>query len=288
MVRLLAIFTALGLGACTAADIGDPLDVNEEAPGQAPDGGPDTPLDDSDGDGVVNVVDNCPGTINPEQEDADGDDAGDACDCDSGDSSVKGDFYYQANMARAMDDFAAPSGFAQQSWADAAAGLVQTRLVNDGSDALFLDVPQPDGDFIILARAASTEIANFDTLDLRQVMLLVGATDDGGNLTATACGIEVVEGLTPTQRTSVLELDGPAGSVQTTALERQARTAVVENEQFDLRLEVIGDTVRCTTTLGSGERTVAEGALAGGLGGSIGLYTRESKALFTDLRICGG
>ena len=37
------------------------------------------PLTDSDGDGVNNAVDNCPDVPNPEQQDADGDGTGDAC-----------------------------------------------------------------------------------------------------------------------------------------------------------------------------------------------------------------
>src|SRR5690606_3526542 len=42
----------------------------------------DTPvsLNDVDGDGVANDVDNCPELANPDQENADGDDKGDACD----------------------------------------------------------------------------------------------------------------------------------------------------------------------------------------------------------------
>ncbi len=61
--------------------------------GNCPDAGPDfqsTPdlpdpdinkLVDKDGDGVANTTDNCPGTYNPSQADADQDKMGDACDC---------------------------------------------------------------------------------------------------------------------------------------------------------------------------------------------------------------
>jgi MYXO-CTERM domain-containing protein len=41
---------------------------------------PDNCQDDSDDDEVINPCDNCPGEVNPDQADADGDGAGDACD----------------------------------------------------------------------------------------------------------------------------------------------------------------------------------------------------------------
>jgi hypothetical protein len=39
---------------------------------------------DTDNDGIPNELDNCPLVFNPGQEDTDGDDIGDACDCDCG------------------------------------------------------------------------------------------------------------------------------------------------------------------------------------------------------------
>ncbi len=41
-----------------------------------------TPRVDSDGDGFLDALDNCPATANPKQEDADGDGSGDSCDTD--------------------------------------------------------------------------------------------------------------------------------------------------------------------------------------------------------------
>jgi|GEM_PF-5189608 len=43
---------------------------------------------DSDGDGIVDALDNCPGEANPEQQDVDGDLAGDACDVDDDADSI--------------------------------------------------------------------------------------------------------------------------------------------------------------------------------------------------------
>ena len=49
------------------------------------DGQPDP---DGDGDGLNDCVDNCPGTVNPLQENADGDGSGDLCDCAPSDPDV--------------------------------------------------------------------------------------------------------------------------------------------------------------------------------------------------------
>lgn len=43
-------------------------------------GGGAAPGNDSDGDGVKDDADNCPGVSNPDQTDSDGDGTGDACD----------------------------------------------------------------------------------------------------------------------------------------------------------------------------------------------------------------
>lgn len=51
------------------------------------------PVNDSDGDGVVDTADNCPSAVNPDQLNTDGaDDGGDACDDDDDDDAWQ-DFY---------------------------------------------------------------------------------------------------------------------------------------------------------------------------------------------------
>ncbi|MBA2751461.1 MAG: thrombospondin type 3 repeat-containing protein, partial [Actinobacteria bacterium] len=44
---------------------------------------PLVPHPDADGDGVEDVLDNCPDVANPDQADADGDGIGDACDTEA-------------------------------------------------------------------------------------------------------------------------------------------------------------------------------------------------------------
>jgi len=69
-------------------------------------------LNDDDGDGIFDGLDNCPDTFNPDQTDADGDGVGDACDVCQGDSCV-------------------------------ASGEVCTNLVDDDGDGL-VDCADPD------------------------------------------------------------------------------------------------------------------------------------------------
>ncbi len=63
----------------------DPLAVGELILGQSVSGvtAALVPHPDADGDGVEDVLDNCPDVANPDQADADGDGIGDACDTEA-------------------------------------------------------------------------------------------------------------------------------------------------------------------------------------------------------------
>ena len=89
---------AFALAACDRVLGLDPLHVIDARPADAPDA-PD--LHDKDGDGVPDVLDNCPTTPNPPingvQLDSDGDGVGDACDphpMTPGDSIVEIEYFY--------------------------------------------------------------------------------------------------------------------------------------------------------------------------------------------------
>jgi hypothetical protein len=62
------------------ANIDQSLDEDGDGIGDACD--PDNPMADTDNDGTLNEIDNCPLVVNDNQEDSDKDDIGDACDSD--------------------------------------------------------------------------------------------------------------------------------------------------------------------------------------------------------------
>lgn len=66
------------LAACSSSNGAKPPDTGSNDPG--PDAAVGNPDQDSDGDGVADVADNCPKVANADQHDHDGDGRGDACD----------------------------------------------------------------------------------------------------------------------------------------------------------------------------------------------------------------
>lgn len=66
--------------------------------------GLETVIEDTDGDGILDDIDNCVEHINPEQSDMDGDDLGDACDsCDNLNLYVHGNIYGEYNETEGYD-----------------------------------------------------------------------------------------------------------------------------------------------------------------------------------------
>ena len=132
--------------------------------------------------------------------------------------------------------------------------------------------------------AASTEVSGAITPKLRQMFIVVGASSQQGQLLAHGCGVEVVEGETPEQKTSVVRLSGPTGAVTTTPLDRVARPALQANEEFGMRATLEGGKLTCVITQ-NGQTTTAQ-ANVGALTGSVGMFTRQTKALFKNARVC--
>jgi len=222
-------------------------------------------------------------TPTPGAPDGDGDGIPDATDCDPASAAVVGTKLLEDDLATDKGYFGAPEGFPQASWAYDSVVYRQTRVVDAADTSVFLG-DATIGDVIAEVRTASTEVAAI-TPRLRQMFIVVGATVSGGQLSALGCGIEVVQGEATEQKTSVVRLTGAPGAVATTPLQRVARAAVQIDEELSIKARLAKGTLTCEVTNGG----VTTTATASGLGtptGSVGLFTRQTKALFKQARIC--
>ena len=240
---------------------------------------------DMDGDSIADSEDNCPRLANPDQDDSDSDTIGSACDCDPDDDAVVSYRVIEDALSSDKGLLEVPNGFSAGNWSFATAAYRQTRLVNDSSDASLFLADHPIADVTIEAVAASTEIADFDTTDLRQIVFLARADISAKVFDAVGCGIEVVEGLTPTQKTSVVTYSGSPNAINMSAVKRTNRAAVQAGEEFRMKMELSGKDMTCTVTLDGTDVTVATGQVPEGAG-AIGFFTRETKALFKSVRVC--
>lgn len=290
MQRILGLALSTSLLACTSiGDGGDSpsgADAGTGAGGFADSGtgGGTNPVD-ADGDAVADDTDNCPALANADQADGDGDTYGDACDCDPASPDVAAYLVVEAPLTSDQGYFSTPPDFLADSWSYAAAGYLQNRLVNNGHDSV-LFTGEPLTDVLVTATVSSTEIADFDATDLRQLLLFARGEAKEGSFGMIACGLEVDETQTPTQKTSVLTLSGAPSNPAITINDRVDRSPIQVDEEAQVVMELRGDTMTCTVTLPGGEVTTASASGLAVRPGALGLYTRETKALFKNLRIC--
>ena len=218
--------------------------------------------------------------------DADKDGIADEKDCDSANPAI-GLKLIDDPLASDATLFAPAPGFPSESWSFADAAYRQTRLV-DAGDATFFMGDQAVGDVDLEVRTASTEISSALGPTLRQMFVLVGAKMENGTMTAWGCGAEVVAGMTPTQRTSVVKLSGAPGSITTTAIQRTARTILKAGEDYAIKARVSGGKITCTVMQGTDLETLttAEAIDQGEIKGSLGFYTRQTKAYFKNVKAC--
>jgi hypothetical protein len=218
--------------------------------------------------------------------DADKDGIADDKDCDSANPAI-GQRLVDDSLAADSTLFAPAPGFPSGSWSFADAAYRQTRLADDADATLFMGDPAV-GDVDLEVRTASTEISSALGPTLRQMFVLVGAKMENGTLTAWGCGAEVVAGMTPTQRTSVVKLSGAPGAITTTAIQRTARTILKEGEDYAIRARVSGGKITCTVMQGADldTLTTAEAIDQGEIKGALGFYTRQTKAYFKNVKAC--
>jgi hypothetical protein len=298
-IRAATLALAVFAGACASSTevpfSADEVDLTDDGGDEAAGGddatGADAEADgddDGDGDTIDDSVDNCPRVANFEQIDGDGDAIGDDCDCAPSDGGVAAYLVAGEDLASDHGAFAPAAGFDHANWGYEGGAYRQTSLRDDGSDASFFAEDFQAPRVVVEVRVASTDIASFGSNDLRQLFVTMNSTSDGSTYAASACGIEVVEGQSHTQKTSIVNLGGGPESVETEAAERIDRPAVQEDEEVAIRFEVYGESRTCTVELADGSVTTATaaGAVAGQTVGTIGLYTRETKAAFKALRVC--
>lgn len=249
---------------------GTPAGTGGEGTGQTPAGDPGDPAQ--------------PGTTEP---DADADGVPDAKDCDPANAAIKGTKLFNDTLVRDGALFAPPTGFPSTNWMYETAAYRQVRLVDAGDVSLFNgDANIEDVDLEVAS--ASTEITSAITPRLRQLMVLFGARTENGVFTAYGCGAEVVQGMAPEQRTSIVKLTGSPGALTTTAVVRNERTTLQENEGFRLRVQVKSGVAKCTVAQGAAANviTTAEASNLGDTKGAIGFFTRQTKAYFRDAKAC--
>ncbi|MBX3208208.1 MAG: hypothetical protein KF764_24385 [Labilithrix sp.] len=216
--------------------------------------------------------------------DTDGDGVPDSEDCDPTSAALAGTRLLEDDLATEKGFFAAADGFTQASWTYEGAAYRQTRVADAADTAVFVKVPSV-GDVLVEVRSASTEVSGAITPRLRQMFVLVGVTVSGGQLSAIGCGVEVVQGEATEQKTSVVRLAGAPGAVTTTPLQRVTRAALQVNEEFSIKARLAQGTLTCDVTNG-GATTTASASGLGNAKGAVGFFTRQTKALFKQARIC--
>jgi len=219
----------------------------------------------------------------PGGPDGDGDGIPDSEDCDPASSALAGTRLLNDDLAQEKGFFTSADGFPQTSWSYDGTAYRQGRIIDASDTTVFNKDPQVSN-VVVEVTAASTEVANLGTT-LRQIFIVMGTMVNAGSLSAVGCGIEVVGGEAVTQKTSIVRLDGPTGNVATTPLQRVNRVALPVNQEYRMKAALSAGTLTCTVTIGA-ETTTATASNLGLLKGSVGLFTRQTKALFKKANIC--
>lgn len=243
--------------------------------------------DDTDGDGVADGTDNCPGVKNADQADGDGDKIGDACDCAPNDAQVAAYKLVDDDLSADHGAFAVPPSFPAADWTYTGGMYEQTRLASTSptpSDATLATVGGPLEDVYVEVKGISSQITASQPVDVREMSILTGAVVTGNALAAKGCTMIVPASGTPT--ISVTSFEGSNDAITSTNVQSGDRPRVLVGEEFTMKMSVQKGTVTCTVLLGDGGTYTATATGVTGLSGTVGLLTRETKAQFRDLKIC--
>ncbi len=216
--------------------------------------------------------------------DTDKDGVPDSEDCDPASAAIAGTKLLDDDLSTDRGFFSTASGFPTTSWSFAGGSYRQARLA-DAADATLFTKDAAISDVTAEVTGASIEVGAI-TPRLRQMFILLGTAINGGVLSAVGCGIEVAQGEATEQKTSIVRLSGAATGVSTTPLQRVNRPAVQANELFKIKARLSGGTLTCEVTQGATPTTTTAVQNVGATVGSVGLFTRQTKALYKDARIC--
>ena len=270
---------ALGVGvACTAPDIAGTY--ARQLPPTLADGGEGSsgfPFPPNQ-DGGFPTIDG----EGPQGPDSDRDGVPDPYDCDPN-SSALGARVIEDDLATAKSIVRAAPGFDSQAWAHSN-GAFRQLMLHDEADLALFALEQPVDDIVVDVRAASTEIGSFNP-KLRQNFVVVGAAAANGGFAGYGCGVEVVEGRNPEMQASIVGLSGTPNSIKTAPIKRADRDPLMVGEEFGINVVVTAGTITCTIIQAKRTTTVSAQNL-GSVAGSIGFFTRQSKAKFSNARVC--
>src|SRR6185436_295930 len=217
--------------------------------------------------GVPDTTDNCPAVSNTDQADGDGDKLGDACDCAPADGQLAAIKLVDDDLASDKGAFAVGTNF-PADWSYAGGAYVQS-VLGPQADATLATVGGPLEDVYVEVHATSTQVV--DPYARRQILILTGATVNGGQFAAKACGFEVITGQTPPQKLSIVSLAGPAGgTIATTNVKIADRPLVQVGDEVTVKMTVKAGTMTCQLIFADGGSYQAMETGLQGLSGTVG------------------
>jgi hypothetical protein len=183
------------------------------------------------------------------------------------------------------------TGFEGGVWSFSDSAYRQQAEMSPGrTDASLVALAEPAGDLLIHVTASSTAATTFEGQDnLRQLFLTARTQASASEYAAAACGIDLEidsSGAVTGRHAIAAELSGSPSSVTTQVRGSRESRQLSFGDEFDIRMELRGGQMVCQVTI-DGEPFFVQASGFGGSSGSVGFHTRETQALFKNLRVCG-